>query len=80
MDIKMAYRYYVVEFADPPYSDVDRYVCIPHSWIQLREIADQAVVAKFPVENLSITKKRVKDGEVFSDGWSIYVAEVKYGT
>uniref|UniRef100_UPI0031CC6429 hypothetical protein family 5 n=1 Tax=Microplitis demolitor TaxID=69319 RepID=UPI0031CC6429 len=80
MDIRIAYRYYVVKFLDPPYSDIDQYVCIPDSWIQLREIADQVVVAKFPVENLSITKKRVKDDEVFSDGWSIYVAEVKYGT
>ncbi|XP_057331809.1 protein PFC0760c-like [Microplitis mediator] len=80
MDIKRDYRYYVVEFLDPPYCDIDQYVCIPDSWIQLREIVDQAVVTKFPVENLSITKKRVEDGEVFSDVWSIYVAEVKYGT
>ncbi|XP_057336872.1 protein PFC0760c-like [Microplitis mediator] len=80
MDIKRDYQYYVVEFSDPPYCDIDQYVCIPDSWIQLREIVDQAVVTKFPVENLSITKKRVKDGEVFSDAWSIYVAEVKYGT
>lgn len=80
MDSSKDYNFYVVEFLDPPSKDLDRYVCIPDSWIVMRDAADQIVITKYPVEKQSKTKKRVKKSEPCLDEWSIYVADVKYGT
>ncbi|CAG9786677.1 unnamed protein product [Diatraea saccharalis] len=73
-------KFHVIELLEPPYADYDKYICVPSSWIRLRETDDGVVLVKFPTEKLSKTKKRVKKEENFSNDWSIFMAEVKYST
>ncbi len=72
-------KFHVVELFDPPYTDPQRYICIPNSWIRLRETSNGVVMVKFPNEELSEINKRVKNEE-FSDNWAVFVADIKYST
>lgn len=80
MDQRKQSKFNVIEILEPPYTDSDKYVCVPNSWIRLRETEDGIALVKFPTEKLAETMKRVKKEEHFSDDWSIFVADVKYST
>lgn len=72
-------KFHVIELFEPRYTDPERYVCVPNSWVRLRETSDGVAVVKFPTEELSKIKKRAKKGE-FSDNWMIFLADIKYST
>lgn len=74
------FQFYVVELTERSFTDPDKYVCIPRSWIKFRETADAKVLIKYPIEEASETKERVKKGEECSNDWKIHSAQVKLGT
>ncbi|KAG8040275.1 hypothetical protein G9C98_000846 [Cotesia typhae] len=73
------FKFHVIELLEPPYIDPEKYVCVPNSWIRLRETSDGPALVKFPVEELSEVKKRVEKQE-FSENWTVFLANVKYST
>ncbi|XP_044580586.1 uncharacterized protein LOC123262441 isoform X1 [Cotesia glomerata] len=72
-------KFHVIELFQPPYIDPEKYVCVPNSWMRLRETTDGPALVKFPVEELSKIKKRVKKQE-FSENWTVFLANIKYST
>ncbi|XP_072932427.1 uncharacterized protein [Epargyreus clarus] len=76
-NVRMDSKFHVIEFLERPYTDLDKYICIPNSWIRLRE--DCSALVHFPIEELSKTKKLAKR-EQFSNNWPVFLAEIKYST
>ncbi|XP_047525593.1 uncharacterized protein LOC125063275 isoform X1 [Pieris napi] len=79
MSKQKEFKFHVIELLEPPYKDPEKYVCVPNSWIRLRETSDGPTLVKFPVEVLSEVKKRVKKQE-FSENWTDFLANIKYST
>ncbi|KAG6558532.1 hypothetical protein K425_MDEM000204, partial [Microplitis demolitor] len=74
------FKYYVIQFLKLPYEGIDKYVCIPWSWIVMPRQMDQKVIVSYPVENPSETAKRVKRRQRCSEDWNLYLSLVEYGT
>ncbi|CAG17436.1 unnamed protein product [Bracoviriform congregatae] len=79
MSKQKEFKFHVIELLEPPYIDPEKYVCIPNSWIRLRETSDGPALVKFPVEELSEIKKRVEKQE-FLENWTVFLANIKYST
>ncbi|XP_021197861.3 uncharacterized protein LOC110381784 [Helicoverpa armigera] len=71
-------QYYVIQFAESPYNDIDDFICIPASWIKKRRPTDRRVMVSFPIEDPEDTENRVLNNENVSDIWISYMSIVKY--
>lgn len=74
-------NYYVVELMDP-LLQMEKYVCVPDTWLVLRESKEMVDIAavKYPTEDPLVTKQRVEKREPYKDKWMIFVCNVKYAT
>ncbi|CAG4935515.1 unnamed protein product [Colias eurytheme] len=81
MSKQQEFQFHVIELLEPSYIDPEKYVCIPNSWITLRETSDEncRALVKFPVEELSEIKKLVEKQE-FSENGKVFLAYIKYST
>ncbi|KAI8434760.1 hypothetical protein MSG28_003280 [Choristoneura fumiferana] len=73
--------YCVIEVLDPPYTDFERYISVPSSWVSLQKTpSGDAAVVKFPIEHLSDTKKRIRKREECSADWNTFKVNIIYTT
>ncbi|XP_045500858.1 uncharacterized protein LOC123698319 [Colias croceus] len=79
MSKQQEFQFHVIELLEPSYIDPEKYVCIPNSWIRLRETSDGPALVEFPVEELSEIKKLVEKQE-FSENGTVFLANIKYST
>lgn len=79
MSKQKEFKFHVVELLEPSYIDPEKYVCIPNSWIRLRETSDGPALVEFPVEELSEIKKRAEKQDFLEDG-SFFLTNIKYST
>ncbi|CAG17398.1 unnamed protein product [Bracoviriform congregatae] len=71
--------FYVVQFAELPFENIDDYVCVPYCWIILRKSPNQKIVVTYPNnEDPSETRERVRRKERPNDSWRFYMAYLKY--
>ncbi|KAL0859851.1 hypothetical protein ABMA27_010191 [Loxostege sticticalis] len=71
-------KFYVVQFVETPYPNIEKYVCVPSSWI--RRFKVRRVKVAYPTEDPKKTKRRVENEERFKSKWKLYKAHVKYDT
>ncbi|AAW51801.1 hypothetical protein 5 [Bracoviriform demolitoris] len=57
------YQYHVAKFAETHYDNLDKYVCVPDSWIRRRRKTKQKVSVVYFEGNRSRTKKRIKSND-----------------
>lgn len=74
-------NFYVVRFIELPFEGIDRYVCVPNSWVIIRRVTDKKVVVAYPSdEDPFDTRDRAQRNERYSEGWAFYMAEIVYGS
>lgn len=81
MNQQKQFQFYVVELPDSSYTKLNKYICVPNSWISLCETTsiNGMAVVEFPVGILPDAK--LPDGKKeFSDNRRIFMADIKYGT
>lgn len=81
MNQQKKFQFYVIELLDSSYTKLNKYICVPHSWISLCETINGMAVAvvKFPVGILP--DEKLPDGKKeFSDNRRTFMADIKYGT
>nr|XP_021183424.2 uncharacterized protein LOC110371469 [Helicoverpa armigera] len=72
-------KYFVVTFLQLPYPYIEKYVCVPQTWVTLQPTA-QTILVSYPNENPAITRNRVENNEKSNVNWTSYKAEMKYIT
>ncbi|XP_013167505.1 PREDICTED: uncharacterized protein LOC106117658 isoform X1 [Papilio xuthus] len=74
------FKFHVIEILEPSNIVVEKYVCVPNSWIILRKTSDGPVLVHFPGnEKLPEIKKCIAKQE-FSGNLKLYLANLKYST
>ncbi|KAF9408399.1 hypothetical protein HW555_011902 [Spodoptera exigua] len=53
-----SYKFYVIQFLQQPFQNIDDLVCVPKTWIDDRK--SKGVYAAYPSERLSSTRSLVK--------------------
>ncbi|XP_047993714.1 uncharacterized protein LOC125232133 [Leguminivora glycinivorella] len=75
-----SYIYHIVEFKELPYSNIEKYVCVPDSWIRWRDTDSKQVIIAYPDSNMKVLKDMVKNKEKYSEHWKLYKAFRRHGT
>lgn len=71
--------FYVVQFIELPFKNIDDYVCVPSSWVILNKSFKPKGNVTYPDnEDPFDTKGRVKRREKPNDDWRFYPAFIKY--
>ncbi|VVC87651.1 unnamed protein product [Leptidea sinapis] len=71
--------FYVVQFIELPFENIDDYVCVPYTWVVLQKSTNRKVHVTYPKnEDPSETRERVKRKERPNDSWRFYVAFLKH--
>ncbi|CAG4935646.1 unnamed protein product [Colias eurytheme] len=72
--------FYVVQFIELPFEEIDDYVCVPCAWVVLRlAVNDKTVAVAYPKdEDPFDTRDRVKRKERYNDEWRFYFATIKH--
>ncbi|CAG9790043.1 unnamed protein product [Diatraea saccharalis] len=71
--------FYVVQFIELPFVDIDTYVCVPDSWIISRPESLNKVVVAYPNNEDSLNiRDRVKNEEKPNQEWRLHMAVVRY--
>lgn len=72
--------YCVVEFLELPSPDVDKFVCVPDSWIMWTDTTNSGVCVAYPNENSAKIEELSRMNQTGPDIWLTYRAAVKYCT
>ncbi|KAH0551129.1 hypothetical protein KQX54_000130, partial [Cotesia glomerata] len=71
--------FYVVQFIELPFENIDDYVCVPYTWLTVRKAMYDKVVVAYPNdEDPFDTRDRVERKERYNDKWRFYMATVEY--
>ncbi|CAH0678107.1 unnamed protein product [Spodoptera exigua] len=73
-----SYKFYVIQFLQQPFQNIDDLVCVPKTWIDDRK--SKGVYAAYPSERLSSTRSLVKSGLAYDKEWKFYLCAPKYKT
>uniref|UniRef100_A0A2A4JX10 Uncharacterized protein n=1 Tax=Heliothis virescens TaxID=7102 RepID=A0A2A4JX10_HELVI len=72
-------KYFVVSFLELPHPNIEKYVCVPRSWVTLRPEEPSSLVA-YPNENPELTRNRIENVEPCERHWPRYQATIAYIT
>ncbi|XP_049707790.2 homeobox protein 5 isoform X1 [Helicoverpa armigera] len=72
-------KYFVVSFLELPHPNMDKYVCVPRSWVTLRP-EEQSSLVSYPNENPALTRNRIENTEPCEKNWPCYQATIAYIT
>jgi len=71
--------FYVVQFIELPFVDIEKYVCVPHSWMISRTTSSEKAAVAYPNDEDPLAiRDRVKNKEKPSDEWRFYMAIIEY--
>ncbi|AEE09584.1 conserved hypothetical protein [Cotesia vestalis bracovirus] len=71
--------FYVVQFIELPFENIDDHVCVYYSWIIFGKSSSRNVIVTYPNnEDPLETKERVRRKERPNDSWRFYTAYLKY--
>ncbi|XP_022815308.1 uncharacterized protein LOC111348735 isoform X2 [Spodoptera litura] len=78
MKVDPSYKYYVIQFRQSPFQNIDDFVCVPTTWIDDR--GSKGIFAAYPSERLPTTRSIVKSRQDYDKEWKFYLCTPKYGT
>ncbi|CAH1636192.1 unnamed protein product [Spodoptera littoralis] len=78
MKVDPSYKYYVIQFRQSPFQNIDDFVCVPTTWIEDR--GPKGIYAAYPPERLPTTRTIVKSRQDYDKEWKFYLCTPKYGT
>ncbi|XP_035452635.2 putative uncharacterized protein DDB_G0291608 isoform X1 [Spodoptera frugiperda] len=78
MKVDTSYKFYVIQFLQSPFKNVDDYVCVPSTWLEDR--GSKGIYAAYPSERLPTTRNIVKSRQDYDKEWKFYLCIPKYGT
>lgn len=73
----LAPSFCVVECQTAPNDNINKWVCVPRSWVQCEKGGEKVAVV-YPAEDEICITKRITNNEPGSKAWPHYIGIIKY--
>lgn len=64
----------------PPNSDIDKYACVPDSWLRWYDKQSSKAVVAYPEENIANIKRLARKNKSDVKSWKTYMAFIEYSS